>query len=78
MEQTALRVLCAYNQWRRKQLKSNVIEISDLKDLLEVMNVETNQFVQDCLISEIPIKYDPIITSHDEDDDSLDETFGIK
>ena len=42
------------------------------------MNVETNQFVQDCLISEIPIKYDPIITSHDEDDDSLDETFGIK
>ena len=78
MEQTALRVLCAYNQWRRKQLKSNVIEISDLKDLLEVMNVETNQFVQDCLISEIPIKYDPIVTPDDEDDDSLDETFGIK
>ena len=43
------------------------------------MNVETHQFVQDCLISEIPIKYDPVITINDEDDDdTLDETFGIK
>ena len=79
MEQTALRILCAYNQWRRNQLKKNVIDISDLQSLINPMNVETNQFVQDCLISEIPIKYDPIINLNDEDDDdTLDETFGIK
>ena len=79
IEQTTLRILCGYNQWRRNQLKRNVIEISDLQDLLNPMNVETHQFVQDCLISEIPIKYDPVITINDEDDDeTLDETFGIK
>ena len=65
--------------WNKNQLKRNVIEISDLQDLLNPMNVETHQFVQDCLISEIPIKYDPVITINDEDDDdTLDETFGIK
>lgn len=79
IEQTTLRILCGYNQWRRNQLKRNIIEISDLQDLLNPMNVETHQFVQDCLISEIPIKYDPVITINDEDDDdTLDETFGIK
>lgn len=75
MEQTTIRILCAYNQWRRNQLKENVIEITDLKDLLNVMNIETHHFVEDSIISQIPLKYDPVVATKEDDDfSSIDET----
>ena len=78
MEQTTIRILCAYNQWRRNQLKENVIEITDLKDLLGFMNVETHHFVEDSIISQIPLKYDPVVATKEDDDfSSIDETLEI-
>lgn len=75
MENTTLRILCVFNEYRRVQLKRNIIEPTDLKDLLSVMNVETNQFVQECIVSETPVSYSPTVSCGD--DESLDDEFNI-
>ena len=36
------------------------------------MNVETHHFVEDSIISQIPIKYDPVVATKEDDEEDTD------
>ena len=77
MENTALRMFCAFNQWYREAIGENCITMKDVEKYLKVMNTETNQFVDDCLVKEMTITYAPVAEMEEEEEDfsSLDQEF---
>ncbi len=81
MENTTLRLLVAFNQWYRDRLESgNCISLNDVEDFLKVMNTETNQFVDDCIVKEMLIDYAPVAHATEEEDSnysSIDEALNV-
>lgn len=76
MENTALRMFCAFNQWYRSAIGENCITMKDVEKYLKVMNTETNQFVDDCLVKGMLIDYAPVAEMEEEEDfSSLDNEF---
>ena len=82
MENTTLRLLVAFNQWYREKFDGdNCISLNDLNDFLEVMNTETKQFVDDCIVKEMLIDYAPVANVAEEEEDSnyssIDEALNV-
>ena len=78
MENTTLRLLVAFNQWYRTKFDGdNCISIDKISSLLEVMNTETKQFIDDCLIKNMLIDYAPVVKVEEEEEDFsfLDKEF---
>tara|TARA_B100000530_G_C15891901_1_gene461775 strand:+ start:238 stop:1404 length:1167 start_codon:yes stop_codon:yes gene_type:complete len=67
MENTALRMFCAFNQWYRTAVGENCIAVKDVEKYLKVMNTETKQFVDDCLVKEMTIAYAPVAEMEEEE-----------
>jgi hypothetical protein len=79
MENTALRMFCAFNQWYRAAIGENCITMKDVEKYLKVMNTETNQFVDDCLVKGMLIDYAPVAEIEEEEDfSSLDQEFCVQ
>ena len=78
MENTIIRLMVAFNEWYRIRFDEDAFGASMVSDFLDVMNTETNQFVDDCLVKGIPINYHPVSKVMEEEDFSaLEEALEI-